>query len=44
MEEGDLYATLGLINTYEATPVEIGKAYKAVSIVCHPDKMRDKVT
>lgn len=38
----DLYATLGLEQTYEASSVEIKKAYGKVSLICHPDKLGDK--
>ena len=42
---GDLYATLGLEDkSYEASEAEIGRAYKKMALMFHPDKLGDKLT
>ena len=41
---GDLYAILGLEETYEASDAQIGKAYKKAAVLFHPDKLGDKIT
>lgn len=41
----DLYATLGLEDiSFEASEYEIGKAYKEMALMFHPDKIGDKLT
>jgi len=41
----DLYATLGLEDkNFEASESEIGKAYKKMALLFHPDKLGDKLT
>ena len=41
----DLYATLGLEEkNFEASEAEIGKAYKKMALIFHPDKLGDKLT
>lgn len=41
----NLYATLGLDDlTYEASEMQISKAYKKAALMFHPDKLKDKQT
>lgn len=41
----NLYATLGLDEkNFEASESEIGKAYKKMALMFHPDKLGDKLT